>query len=110
MNQDMDPLNLTEGQQAEKYEMSRKRQNKLDKAEISRVKSCERTAAYQKERREWANNYQKIRYNTNNEYRKKKGLQAAYVRYLNGVNVANHIVDLLKENGYGDMPYRKKVY
>ena len=48
MNQEMDPLNLTEGQQAEKDEMNRKRQIKLEKAEIARVKRCEYTAEYQR--------------------------------------------------------------
>ena len=106
----MNPIYLTDSQQAEYDEMLRKKQIKAEKKEIARVKSCQRTADYQKNNREWTNNYQKNRYNTNTEYRKNKSLQAAYVRYLNGVNVANHIVDLLKENGYGDMPYRKKVY
>jgi hypothetical protein len=110
MNQEMDPLYLTEGQQAEKDEMTRKRQIKLEKAEIARVKSCVKTAEYQRVHREWANNYQKNRYNQNFEYRKTKSLQAAYSRYLKGANVSNHLVDQLKENGYGDMPYRKKVF
>jgi len=106
----MDPINLTTAQQAEKDEMSGKSQMKLDKAEIARINSCEYTAEYQRVHKEWVIDYQKSRYNTNDEYRKKKSLQAAYVRYLKGVNVANHIVDLLTENGYGEMPSGKKVH
>ena len=102
----MNPLNLTEGQQAEKDEMSRKRQVK----ETNRLKKCEYTAEYQREHKEWANNYQKNRYNTNAEYRKTKSLQAAYARYLKGANVSNKLVDQLKENGYGNIAYRKIVY
>jgi len=44
--------------------MSTKRQIKADKAEIARVKKCEYTAEYQKEHKEYVNNYQKDRYNT----------------------------------------------
>jgi len=55
----MNPLNLTESQQAEKDEMSRKRQIKADKAEITRLKKCEYTAEYQRTYVEWVNNYQK---------------------------------------------------
>jgi hypothetical protein len=106
----MNPLNLTESQQAEKDEMSNMRKIKADKAEISRVKKCEYTAKYQKKHVEWVNNYQKDYYNTNSEYRKKKGLQGAYSRYLKGSNVSNRLVDELKEAGYGDLVYRKKVY
>ena len=102
----MNPLNLTEGQQAEKDEMLRKRQVK----ETARLKTCEYTAEYQREHKEWANNYQKKRYNTNAEYRKTKSLQAAYARYLKGANVSNKFIDELKEAGYGHLPYRKKVY
>ena len=55
----MNPLNLTESRQAEKDEMSRKRQIKADKAEITRLKKCEYTAEYQRTYVEWVNNYQK---------------------------------------------------
>jgi len=106
----MNSICLTDSQQAECDELLRKKQIKAKKKKKTRVKSSQRTSDYQKNHREWTNIYQKNRYNTNTEYRKNKSLQAAYVRYLNGVNVANHIVDLLKENRYGDMPYRKKVY
>ena len=106
----MNPLNLTEGQQAEYDEMLLKKKIKAEKKEIARVKSCVKTAEYQRVHREWANNYQRNRYHTNDAYRKNKSLQAAYARYLNGVSVSNHIVDLLKEAGYGHLPYRKKVY
>jgi len=91
----MNPIYLTDSQQAEYDEMLLKKKKRAEKKEIARVKSCQRTADYQKNHREWSNNYQKNRYN-NDAYRKTKSLQAAYVRYLNGVNVANHIVDLLK--------------
>ena len=109
----MDPLNLTEGQQAEKNEMSRKREIKADKAEIARVKKCEHTAEYQRTNVQWVNNYQKDYYNTNSEVRKKKGLQGlqgAYSRYLKGANVSNRFVDEFEEAGYGHLPYRKKGY
>ena len=106
----MDPLNFTEWQQFEKDEMSRKRDLKIEKAEIARVKKCQYTAEYQKEYKDWVNNYQKDRYNTNSEYRKQKGLQGAYSRYLKGANVSNRLVDEWKEAGYGHLPYRKKVY
>ena len=106
----MNPIYLTDSQQAEYDEMLQKKKIKAEKKEIARVKSCVKTAEYQRVHREWTNNYQKNRYNTNDAYRKNKSLQAAYARYLNGVNVSNHIVDLLKEAGYGHLPYRKKVY
>jgi len=106
----MDPLNLTEGQQAEKNEMLLKNKIKADKAEIARVKKCEYTAEHQRTYVQWVNNYQKDYYNTNSEYRKKKGLQGAYSRYLKGANVSNRLVDEFKEAGYGHLPYRKKVY
>jgi hypothetical protein len=104
----MDPSNLTESQQLEKDGMPTKRQIKADKAEIARVKKCQYTAEYQKEYKEWVDNYQKDRYNTNSEYRKQKGLQGAYSRYLKGANVSNRLVDELKEAGYGHLPYRKE--
>ena len=104
----MDPLNLTESQQAEKDEMSNIRKIKADKAEIARLKKCEYTAEYQRTYVEWVNNYQKDYYNTNSEVRKKKGLQGAYSRYLKGANVSNRLVDDLKEAGYGDLVYREK--
>ena len=106
----MNPIYHTDSQQAEYDEMLLKKKIKAEKKEIARVKSCVKTAEYQSVHREWTNNYQKNRYHTNDAYRKNKSLQAAYARYLNGVNVSNHIVDLLKEAGYGHLPYRKKVY
>ena len=103
----MDPLNLTTGQQADKDEIYRKTETKSEKAEISRVKWCQYTAEYRRVHKEWVNQYQKDRYNMNDEYRKKKSWQVAYIGYLKGINVANHIVDQLKEAGYRAMPYRK---
>jgi hypothetical protein len=106
----MDPLSLTDGQQAEKNEMLLKRQIKADKDKMARLKKCQYTAEYQKEYKEYCNNYEMDYYNTNSEVRKKKGLQGAYSRYLKGANVSNRLVDELKEAGYGHLPYRKKVY
>jgi len=106
----MNPLNLTESQQAEKDEMSNMRKIKADKAEIFRLKKCEYTAEYQRTYVEWVNNYQKDYYNKKSEVRKKKGLQGAYSRYLKGAAVSNRLVNDLKEAGYGHLPYRKKVY
>ena len=68
----MDPLNLTDGQQAEKNEIFRKKKIKADKDKIARLKKCQYTAEYQKEYREYSNNYQKDYYNTTSEVRKKK--------------------------------------
>jgi len=53
----MNPIYLTDSQQVEYDEMLRKKQIKAEKKEIARVKSCQKTAAYQKEHREWTNNY-----------------------------------------------------
>ena len=56
----MNPIYLTDSQQAEYDEMLQKKKIKAEKKEIARVKSCVKTAEYQRVHREWTNNYQKI--------------------------------------------------
>ena len=107
----MNPIYLTDSQQAEYDEITKIRILREDKTEKARLKRNKYTAEYQKEHKEWVNDYQKTRYNTNAEYRNTKRLQSAYARYLDGKMVSNKLVDDMKDAGYDrEMPYRKRVY